>query len=64
MAFLISFVVINVVVNVTLPAYFAIIALPTYYMLALFMFALNFKLGISPLLVYARVGVRNAQLLF
>jgi len=39
-----------------LPAYFAIIALPTYYMSALFMFALNFKLGISPLLVYARVG--------
>jgi hypothetical protein len=40
----------------SLPAYFAIIALPAYYMLALFMFALNFKLGISPLLVYVRVG--------
>jgi len=35
---------------------FAIIALPTYYMSALFMFVVNFKLGSSPLLVYARVG--------
>jgi hypothetical protein len=32
-----------------LHACFAIIALLTYYMLALFMFALNFKLGIPPL---------------
>jgi hypothetical protein len=40
----------------SLPTYFAIIALPAYYLSTLFMFALNFKLGISPLLVNARVG--------
>jgi hypothetical protein len=40
----------------SLPTCFAIIALLAYYMSTLFMFALNFKFGIPPLLVYAIVG--------